>query len=74
MLPPSLSLPFLISMGNQILWNLDIDECQTKHQCHSCRNLPGSFECDCRGGNYYSFAANMSLVCNSEINYTCFDL
>ena len=39
----------------------DIDECQANQRnsrCHSCINMPGSFQCDCRDGYYHSFAAN----------------
>ena len=37
---------------------LDIDECTTgQHDCHSCTNTIGSFECDCNPGYYLSLAA-----------------
>ena len=37
---------------------LDIDECTTgRHDCHTCTNTIGSFECDCNPGYYLSLAA-----------------
>lgn len=44
---------------------LDIDECQTQtHTCsHICKNLNGTYECDCREGFRLSDA--MSGVCKS---------
>ena len=40
--------------SHPILWHLDYDECQESTACNlkktTCHNIPGSYECICKGG------------------------
>ena len=45
-----------INSNKNDIYFLDIDECSTgQHDCHvhaMCTNIPGKYECNCRGGYF----------------------